>query len=117
MITQSQLDQFSGSDEIYSHWLKAFVYTDGVKFLADNANAYWLLDAIASHQTQKLLSDPMLKDFQIWILAVDGRKARLVCEKDDNIRVVTQDIVNTDFPLKLVKLYLVNKVLMLPSEY
>ncbi|MGA9381161.1 MAG: DUF6876 family protein [Phormidium sp.] len=42
---KSQLSHFTGTDNYYKHWL-GFQYTDGIKFLADNAECYWLLDAI-----------------------------------------------------------------------
>lgn len=118
MITQSELNQFSGTGEIYKHWLKAFTYTDGVKYLADQAKAHWLIDAIASHQPP-LLRDEMLKEFQIWKLIVNSedKTAKLICERDTDDVAVTQDIPFTDFPLPEVKLFLVAKVLMLPSEY
>jgi hypothetical protein len=119
MITQNDLNQFSGTNELYKHWLKQFSYTDGVKFLAERADAYWLVDAIASHQTKQLLSDEMLQEFQIWKLIVNAedKSARLICERDTEDVVVTQDIPFTDFPLSEIKLYLVARVLMLTSEY
>jgi hypothetical protein len=118
VITELDLKQFYGTEAHYSHWLKQFVYTDGVKYLAQKAKAYWLLDAIASYQPS-LLKDKTLKDFQIWKLVVDKEKktATLICERDVNDVVVTQVIDYTDFPLSQVKLYLVKKVLMLLSEY
>ncbi len=117
MITRNDLNQFSGTGEHYKHWLKVFTYTDGVKYLADRANAHWLIDAIASHQPP-LLRDEMLKEFQIWRLIVNEDKtAKLVCERDTEDVVLTQDIPFTDFPLLEVKLFLVARVLMLPSEY
>ena len=118
MLTQSDLNQFCGSGKSYPHFLKRFTYTDGVKYLAEKANAHWLLDAIASYQ-QQLLCDPMLQEFQVWKLTInsDNNTALLVCEKDTDDVVVTQDIPYTDFPLPEVRLYLCTKVLMLPSEY
>lgn len=119
MITQSDLAQFTGTTQWYQHWLKRFTYTDGVKYLADQAGAYWLLDAIASHQTRQLLSDSMLREFQIWTLTVnlEDKTAKLVCERDTDDVAVTQNIPYTDFPLPEVKLYLTGGVLMLTSEY
>jgi hypothetical protein len=117
MITQSELNQFSGTTQLYKHWLKQFTYTDGVQYLAQKADAYWLIDAIASHQPP-LLHDEMLRDFQIWRLIVNQDKsAKLICERDTDDVVVTQDIPFTDFPIAEVKLFLVARVLMLPSEY
>ncbi len=118
MITQSELNQFSGTSQLYKHWLKQFTYTDGVQYLAQKADAYWLIDAIASHQPP-LLRDEMLREFQIWKLIVNAEEktAKLICERDTEDVAVTQDIPFTDFPLPEVKLFLVAKVLMLPSEY
>jgi hypothetical protein len=119
MITQAELAQFTGTTQWYKHWLKRFVYTDGVKYLAEQGNAYWLIDAIASHQTKQLLEDQMLREFQIWTLKVnlEEKTATLVCERDTDDTVLTQDIDFTDFPLAEVKLYLTEGVLMLTSEY
>lgn len=119
IITPNDLKQFYGTSQHCKHWLKQFFCTDGAQYLAQEMKAYWLLDAIASHQTKELLSDNMLKDFQIWKLIVNQREktAKLICEKDTNDVVITQDIAYTDFPLSKVKLYLVGGVLMLPSEY
>ncbi len=116
MLTQADLSQFIGTTQYYMHSFKRFTYTDGVKYLAEKADAYWLLDAIASHQPQ-LLNDPMLQYFQHWKLTVINNTAKLICEKGSNIIAATQDIPFTDFPLSSVQLFLIEGVLMLPSEY
>ena len=94
------------------------MYTDGVYHVAETGGAYWLIDAIASYQP-KLLKDTMLQEFQHWILKVDldNQKAQLICERDSNDVVLTQDIEFTDFPLESVNFYLTQGVLLLPSEY
>jgi hypothetical protein len=40
------LAYFTGTTAYYRYWLGITHLTDGVKFLADNAHCYWLLDAI-----------------------------------------------------------------------
>lgn len=123
MITQAELltnlAYFTGTTQYYKHWLKKFVYTDGVQYLAEEAGAYWLIDAIASHQPEAV-KDSMLKDFQIWKLIVTqtdtSKTADLVCERDTDDVAITQHIDCTDFPLPEIKLYLESGVLMLPSE-
>ncbi len=118
MLTQADLARFSGTANYYQHWLRQFAYTDGVQYIAEEGGAYWLIDAIASYQP-KLLKDTMLQEFQHWILQVDlnNQKAQLICERDSNDVVLTQDIEFTDFPLEQIRLYVVSKDLMLPSEY
>lgn len=127
MLTESDLAQFTGTASYYKHGfgnsvLTNLVLTDGAKHVADEGKAWWLIDAIASHQTNNLLDDPMLRDMQFWKLQVnDDRSAVLICERDANDVALTQDIPFTDFPLKEIRFYLVRseryRVLMLPSEY
>lgn len=115
------LRQFIGTTQ-WHKWsnLTHLVCTDGAKYLAEEAGAYWLLDAIASHQNAPALKDsPRLQELQIWILTVNAKKScRLTCAEDSDIApVVVQDIEFTDFPMKEVKLYVCNSVVLLPSEY
>ncbi len=121
--TQFQLDlrQFTGTTQWYqwSHLTK-LICTDGAKYLADEAGAYWLLDAIASHQSAPAIQDSQrLQDFQVWILKVNSDKScRLTCAEDSDIApAVIQDIEFTDFPLAEIKLYVCGNVILLPSEY
>jgi hypothetical protein len=127
---KKSLKQFTGTDNYYRHSL-GIHYTDGIRYLAQQTECFWLIDVIASHQTKRLLADEMLRDFQVWLLVVgdshkfikpkDGYKAVITCWKDTpDVGIkpsVRQDIEFTDFPLSELKLYLCNGVLMLPSEY
>jgi hypothetical protein len=122
------LQHFCGSEQYYKHWL-GLCYTDGIKYLAENAQCFWLIDAIASHQpTAK--KNPRLKEFQLWFLHVGtghefikpkaGNAAVLTCWEDtpkaESKPVIIQQIPFTDFPLKEIKLYLKEKILLLPDE-
>lgn len=97
--------------------------TDGVVFLAKNADAYWLIDAIASHQ-KEALKDPRLQEIQFWTLKVKADKsATLICERDSDDVAITQEIPYTDFPLNEIKIWIEPGyageniwVAMLPSE-
>ncbi|MBW4431048.1 MAG: hypothetical protein KME28_04745 [Pelatocladus maniniholoensis HA4357-MV3] len=110
------LKQFIGSGIIYQHWL-GIGFTEGVKYLADAAEAYWLIDSIASHQTKRFLSNTKLQNFQIWLLSVKEKSGTLICEWDTGKEVLRQEIEYTDFPINSIKVYLISKVLMLPTEY
>ena len=112
---EADLAQFCGSETVYKHWL-GLIYTDGVKYLAEKAGAYWLIDLVASHQRGKLRQEP----FQVWTLTVNLKKqtARAECRADSDTPILkAQNIEYTDFPLPSIKLWLVDGVLMLPSEY
>lgn len=47
---RARLDDFlGGSEGRYRHWAyPKFIYTEGVKAMADTAHAYWLLDIVAT---------------------------------------------------------------------
>jgi hypothetical protein len=96
--------------------LSRLVLTDGAKYLADECQAYWLMEAIASHQ-KTCMKDEMLVDMQFWTLKVEDGSGVLTCERDTDDIAITQNIPSTNFPLDEVKLYVTNEVILLPSEY
>jgi len=90
------------------------VVTDGVIAIAEAAECYWLLDIIGSNQTNKLL-DP---NFQVWKLVVNqDNGTAVVSGYNDATLIVTQNIPFTDFPLDEFKLFLMDGVILLPSEH
>ena len=89
------------------------VATDGVIALAEAAWCHWLLDVIGSHQRDKRL-DP---SFQVWKLEVNPDRNATVRGYNDMELIVTQSITATDFPLDGLKLFVIDGVIMLPSEY
>jgi hypothetical protein len=97
--------------------LRRITFTDGVHFLAEKAGAYWLIDLIAPHKNRRLSNE----EFQIWTFTVNRDKppmAVATCQADTDEPVLRrQRIEYTDFPLPAIKLWLVDGVLMLPSEY
>ena len=98
----------------FSPFPQAPLITDGVQAIADAAECFWLLDIIASYQPQRQL-DP---HFQVWELIVDlERKTATVNGYNDTTLVVTQDIPFTLFPLPHLKLYVIDGIILLPSEY
>ena len=96
-----------------------FLFTDGVKDMAEACEAFWLIVAVFSWQCESEVRD---EPFQVWKLRFNdkekGDDALLICEGDNNIVLARQEISYTDFPLpEGIKLYLDGGVLMLPSEY
>lgn len=90
------------------------VITDGVFMLAEAAGCYWLLDVIGSYQSNQKLD----KFFQVRKLIADMENASAVVQGyNDTMLIVTQNISYTDFPLTELKLYLMDGVILLPSEY
>lgn len=110
---EAELSGFTGTEHHYRHFLGG-KYTDGIKAMADKAGAYWLTDAIFSYQTGKIRTVP----FQLWTLTVKDGKAVLEMREDsDRPILVSQKIEYTTFPEGTIKFYLINNVLILPSEY
>ncbi len=90
------------------------VITEGVLVLAEAADCYWLLDIIGSYQSNSKLD----KAFQVWTLKVNTEdNSAFIRGYNDTTLIVTQKIPYTDFPPGEVKLYLIDGVILLPSEY
>ena len=86
------------------------LFTDGAKFLANQAGAYWLIDEIAI--IQPLDKRVATEEFQVWKLTVrPDRTATLTCDDGNGNIVVTREIGFTDFPLNEVMLYFTNNVI------
>jgi hypothetical protein len=111
------MGQFSGSEHWYRHGLvPTITFTDGAKYVADAAGAYWLLDEIVL--TQRFDKTVAAEEFQVWKLTVNpDDSATLVCE-DGNYNVVcAKSIPFTDLPAEGVRFYFANNVIYLPSEH
>ena len=110
------LNQFTGSEHWYRFGLDPRVTcTDGAKYVADTAGAYWLLDEIAL--AQRFNKKVAAEEFQAWKLTVNpDSTAALTCE-DGNYNVVcTKRIPFTDFPPEGITLWFENNTIYLPSE-
>jgi len=111
-----ELRYFTGSEQFFRNPLfPGFVYTEGVQYLAEKAQAYWLIDYVLSNQYE-----PQIKaqPFQVWEITVKEDDSATIRVEDGNKNKVKQFELNyTDFPLKEFSLWLVDKTLLLPSEY
>jgi len=119
-VTVEDLKQFTGSEQFYRHGLsRNHMYTEGVQFLAERAQAYWLLDKIALHGSSKISRER----FQVWKLTVNPDGSATITTEDGNNNVLrTEKLSFTDFPLREISLWAVRNELngftiMLPSEY
>lgn len=114
-LSPGQLSQFIGTEQWYRHGVnKNVLYTDGIKYVAEVAGAYWLIDEIALAQWHPALK---AQEFQVWRLFVANGAARLVADDGNDVEIVSREIEFTDFPLPEIKFYFAGGVLMLPSEY
>lgn len=135
---------FIGTENYYLHATGKLVYTDGVKWLAETGQCYWLIDVVASYQPEIARNDRVY-EFQAWRLTVgdvgeygEGKNAVVECGRDivdvqavnNRNHVVVERCVEqklwTDLPGKgEITLYCIpgqvghaiKPVLMLTSEY
>jgi len=112
-----ELMHFTGSESYFRHGIvREVVFTEGAKFLADRAGAYWLLDEIAL--CQRYEERVAAEEFQLWTLAVNLDQTGIITCDDGNGQVVyTKRLEYTDFPMSEIKLYCINNTILLPSEY
>lgn len=117
-LRKEDLMQFTGSETWYRHSLfRQFLYTDGAHYVAEQAEAYWLIDKImACHASvSKLVGE----EFCVWDLNLndEGEGATLICTDGNENELLRETIPFTDFPLKTIRFYFQNNTLFLPSEY
>jgi hypothetical protein len=107
------LDQFYGTEQYYRHPLTNSVYTDGVKYFAEKAGAYWFLDIVFSEYTSLFSVD----DFLSITLFVGSLGADISVTNGDEDILATKRIQFTDCPQGEYKFFYADNVLMLTTEY
>ena len=112
----SQLNQFIGTEKYY-RISRRHLLTDGTKYLAEAAECFWMMDAIASHLCEIGTEDWFVS---VRVQVTEGR-AVMIYEDGNGREHARQEIPYTDFPLNSITLYACwdqeNWVIMLPSEY
>ena len=117
---REELKQFHETAEYYKHLFPGkspILLTDGCKFIRDECKAFWLFDAILSYQIDRRLKSI---NFQVWELKQLRKDLtwQLTCREDTGQKpVITQSIEYSDFPLDYIKIWVIDKVALLPSEY
>ena len=115
-LSLETLRQFSGTEKWYRHSLvRKVLYTDGIQYLAEYGEAYWLIDEIAFAQAKPRIT---VEEFQTWTLTVnEDSSASLKCDDGNKNILFIKRIPFTDFLLPEIKIYCINNVILLPSEY
>lgn len=114
---ESNLIQFTGTIK-YFRLMPTFVVTDGVKYLMDHADCYWLGQLYGLHLVTVDFND---NPFTTLKLKRKGRGAKVTVEDGNGALLEWQTLDFTDFPLDEFTLYACWSgefwVCMLPSEY
>lgn len=109
------LKQFTGTEHYYRNPLfPNYVYTDGVKYLAEEAGAYWLIDYVFSNQGDLYLA---FEPFQTWKLTAENNTGKIIVDNGNKRILKEYNIEFTDFPLAEITLWFTDRTLLLPTEY
>ena len=117
---ETNLSYFHGTEGYHKHLFPGkspIMLTDGCKYVRDASGAYWLFDAILSYQCVKILKGV---NFQIWELKRLKKDLswELTCREDTGKKsLIAQSIQFSDFPLDYIRIWVIDKVALLPSEY
>jgi hypothetical protein len=128
-LTKDDLNQFTGDLVRYRHPLnRRVIYSPGVRHIAEEGGAYWLIDAIASHIGSPEFIKAAKRDCRIntmhfWLLETSwGGGAELTARADSGeVAFIKQAIPFTDFPLRQLDVWAAfdgeHWTLYLPSEH
>jgi len=115
------LQHFHGTEMFYSIPLLKTRFTDGLKYLANAADCFWLItDTSVIAKSLMNRSEFITIDFKRLSEEKQistGYEAEIIySDGNDNI-LEKHKYRATDFPLDELRLFFVNDTLMLPSEY
>lgn len=114
MDLQHELNQFTGTESWHRHPInRNLLLTDGAKFFMDCAEAWWFSDIVATELAPLQGKEP----FMMIVLHSFDNKALLFADDGNGRKIWQRNVEYTDCPEGVWKFYLVDNVLLLPSEY
>ena len=115
------LQHFHGSETIYQIPLTRSRYTNGIKYLANSAECYWLITDTSIMAKSLLPKSYFITiDFKRLSLKeqkIQGCEAVITYGDGNDTILATHKYKVTDFPLDELRLFFVDDTLMLPGEY
>lgn len=120
MDLKTTLRHFHGTAKYHKHLFPGkspILLTDGCKYVRAACKANWLFDSILSYQCEQVLKGV---GFQVWELKRLKKDLSwlLTCREDTGTKpIVNQSIEFSDFPLDYIKIWVIDKVALLQSEY
>ncbi|QHT65370.1 hypothetical protein GXP67_01100 [Rhodocytophaga rosea] len=104
------LQYFTGTENYYTHGIGALkiLLTDGCKYVAEEAQAYWLFDIVLSYQMHTHIRN---EAFQHWELKKQLQEGWMItCDVGDRKILAKQTISYSDFPFIIIGFYMVDSV-------
>ncbi len=115
------LQHFHGTEMFYQIPLLRTRFTDGLKYLANVADCFWLItDTSVIAKSLINRSEFITIDFKRLSKEkqeISGYEAEIIYTDGNNTILEKHQYRKTDFPLDELRLFFVNDTLMLPSEY
>jgi len=115
------LQHFHGTEMFYSIPLLRTRFTDGLKYLANVADCFWLItDTSVIAKSLMDRSEFITIDFRRLSAEKQeskGYEAEIIYTDGNDTVLEKHGYRVTDFPLDELRLFFVNDTLMLPSEY
>lgn len=118
---EQNLKHFTGTEMFYQIPLLKTRFTDGMKYLSEVAECFWLItDTSVIAKSLMNRSEFITIDFKR--LSEDkqdytGYEAEIIYSDGNDNVLETHRYNATDFPLDELRMFFVNDTLMLPSEY
>ncbi len=114
-----ELEKFTGTEHYYTSTFRKLLLTDGIHYLREQANCYWLIDIVES--VQHLNNIKNNSSFIVWkIEKHESDKATVTAWNDtpySSDLLYKQELAYTDFLLDDFEFYQCGNVLLLKSEY
>lgn len=115
-----ELSQFTGTEAYHkASFFGNLVLTDGMNYLRNKLNCFWLIDIVASVQHLKEIQEE--KNFIVWLIEVKKDKSFIVTAWNDtpyeSSKLYEQKGEYTDFILDRFEFYQESEVLLLKSEH
>lgn len=115
------LQHFHGTEMFYKIPLLRTRFTDGLKYLSEVAECFWLItDTSVIAKSLMNRSEFITIDFKRLSKerqGVSGYEAEIIYSDGNDTILEKHGYSVTDFPLDELRLFFVNNTLMLPSEY
>jgi len=116
-----RLQNFCGTETFYTIALLKTRFTDGIKYLAETANCFWLVTDASimakSLQSKSYFITIDFKRFSEDEQQLNSKEAELIYSDGNDNVLFRRAYYSTDFPLDELRLFFVDDTLMLPGEY
>jgi len=113
------LENFTGTENYYKSDFGKLNYTDGIQYLREKINCYWLFNIVESVQYIQEIQEN--KEFIVWLIEVKKDKSFVVSAWNDtpykSELLYKQEGKYTDFILKDFEFYQEGNVILLKSEH